>query len=486
MAGLEIYNTLTGKKEAFAPQAGTRVSMYVCGITPYDQSHLGHARTLISFDAIRSYLSFHGFDVLFAQNITDIDDKIIRRAKEKGVPPLELSEKYAAISEKEFDALGIRKPDFAPKVSRHIPDIIALIGRIEKNGYAYPTSSGVYFDVLKFRHYGRLSGQSPGTIKAGARIEIDEKKKNPQDFALWKFGEEPGAVFDSPWGRGRPGWHVECSAMAVKLLGETVDIHGGARDLVFPHHENEIAQSEAATGHPFVKFWMHAGVLTVNGEKMSKSLGNFITIEDGLKKYSPQQLRMLFLLSHYRSPMDFSDDAAVAAGSALASLHSAISAAKSCKSSSKEDGGLPGAVREAEKDFISAMDDDFDTPAAMAALFALGKKISGACSIGGVSPAAVKKAAASLEKHLAIFGLAPAGRKAGAPERDAVGKLCREFGLQVSGNEEEMVGALIALRDGARRKKDFAVSDTVRGELLAAGIVLEDRKDGTTAWHRKE
>ncbi|VVC01494.1 Cysteine--tRNA ligase [uncultured archaeon] len=482
---MEIYNTLTGKKEGFAPLRGKDVNMYVCGITPYDRSHLGHARTLVSFDVIRRYLLFHGYSVKFVQNVTDIDDKIIRRAKERGMAPLELSEKFALLSEKEFEALGMMKPDLAPKVSQHIPTIIALIGRIEKNGYAYTTESGVYFDVLKFKGYGKLSGQSPETIKAGARIEVDEKKRNPQDFALWKFGEEPGVTFPSPWGNGRPGWHIECSAMATALLGETLDIHGGARDLIFPHHENEVAQSEAATGKPFVRHWVHTGFLTVNGEKMAKSLGNFITIEDGLKKFSPQQIRMLFVLSHYRSPMDFSEDAVVAAGNALSGLHSAISAARTYSSSSSSAGDLPEAAAEAERKFLSAMDDDFDTPAAMSALFALAKRISGACSEGTAAEKEVKDAAAMLEKLLGIFNLAPAAQKADAGERGAIGKLCREFGLGVGGDEAEMVEALISFRNEARKRKDFAISDTIRGELLSAGIVLEDRKDGTVGWHRK-
>lgn len=482
---LEIYNTLSGKKEAFSPQDGKQVRMYVCGITPYDKSHLGHARTLVSFDVIRRYLIFRGYSVKFVQNVTDIDDKIIRRAKEKGVPPLELSEKYSRLSEEEFEKMGVMKPDIAPKVSQYIPAIVELIQGIEKNGFAYRTESGVYFDVLKFKGYGRLSGQSADTIKSGARIEVDERKKNPQDFALWKFGEEAGATFDSPWGQGRPGWHIECSAMANKLLGDTLDIHGGARDLIFPHHENEIAQSEAATGKQFVKCWMHTGFLTVNGEKMAKSLGNFITIEDGLKKFTPQQLRQLFLLSHYRSPIDFSEDAVVAAGNALLSLHSAISAASTYSSSSKEDGGLEPAVWEAEKKFSEAMDDDFDTPAAMAALFALGKRISGACSQGDVAPSSVKKAAAALEKLLAVFNLAPAAHKEGGKEKSVVAKICSEFGISASEKEEDMIEALIAVRNEARRKKDFAVADTIRRELVDAGIVLEDRKDGTVGWHRK-
>ena len=482
---MQIYNTLTGEKEPFIPRVEKKINMYVCGITPYDKSHLGHARTLVSFDVIRRYLIFKKFEVRYVQNVTDIDDKIIKRAKEKNMPPLELSEKYNALSEREFDMLGIMRPDFSPKVSLYISSIIELIRKIEQNGFAYKTDSGVYFDVLKFEKYGKLSGQTPDTIKAGARIEVDEKKKNPQDFALWKFGEEAGVTFESPWGRGRPGWHIECSAMATKLLGNTLDIHGGARDLIFPHHENEIAQSETATQHPFVRHWVHTGFLTVNGEKIAKSLGNFITIEDGLKKFTPQQIRMLFIMSHYRSPMDFSEEAVVAAGNALASLHSSISTAKTYSSPANMDGGLEAEAEKTEKEFFAAMDDDFDTPRAMACLFALGKKISGACSDGTTSQTSVKKAADTMEKLLSIFNIAPAARKETSEEKGRITKLCEEFGVEVSKSEQNMIEGLITVRNEAREKKDFAVSDTIRNGLSEAGIILEDRKDGTVGWHRK-
>ena len=462
---MRIYNTLTGKAEEFAPQEKKKIRMYVCGITPYDKSHLGHARTLVSFDIIRRYFLFRGFSVNYVQNVTDIDDKIINRAKERKVPPLALSKKYSEESEKEFAALGIMKPDAAPKVSECIPEIIALIARIEKNGYAYATESGVYFDVLRFAKYGSLSKQSTDAIKSGARIEVDERKKNPQDFALWKLSEEPGATFGSPWGRGRPGWHIECSAMSTSRLGETLDIHGGARDLVFPHHENEIAQSEAATGKPFVKLWMHTGFLTVNGEKMAKSLGNFVTIEDGLKKFPPQEIRMLFSLSHYRSPIDFSEAAIAAAGSSLGTLHAAIGAAKSYPLPATGNAKLSEAAHEAEMKFVAAMDEDFDTPNAMAALFALAKRITAACSDGSAGKMDALSAAATLEKLLGVFGLAPVEKELAIPE-DAIEKLVKE-------------------RDEARKKKDFAASDRIRDELADAGILLEDRKDGTTGWRRK-
>jgi len=463
---MRIYNTLSGKKEEFLPQENRHVRMYVCGITPYDKSHLGHARTIVSFDIIRRYFLFRGFKVTYVQNVTDIDDKIIKRAKERKMPPLQLSEKFGKESELEFEKLGAMRPDSSPKVSECIPEIISLIGKIEKNGFAYATESGVYFDVLKFQPYGSLSGQSPSEIKAGARIEVDEKKKNPQDFALWKLGEEEGVTFDSPWGRGRPGWHIECSAMSTSRLGDTLDIHGGARDLIFPHHENEIAQSEAATGKKFVRLWMHTGFLTVNGEKMAKSVGNFVTIEDGLKKFSPQAIRMLFALSHYRSPIDFSEEAVRSAESSLSSLHSAVLAARSYSSSGTAKTGLLEEAKLAEKEFLERMDDDFDTPNAVVCLFSLAKRISGAVSQGSASEDEVGQAAGVLGRLLALFNLAPIKGKA----------------EMVS--EKEILRA-ISLRDSARGSKDFATSDRIRKELSEAGVILEDRKDGTTLWRRK-
>ncbi|MCX6772134.1 MAG: cysteine--tRNA ligase [Candidatus Micrarchaeota archaeon] len=481
---MKIQNTLSGKKEEFVPLSGRKVNMYVCGVTPYDSSHLGHARTFVSFDAIRRYLIFKGYDVTFVQNVTDIDDKIINRARERKMEPIALSDKYTKQYEKECVALGIMQPDIAPRVSGSIPQIIALISLLEKKGFAYRTSSGVYFDVAKFPEYGKLSHQTSETLKAGARIEVDEEKKSPQDFALWKLGVEPGATFGSPWGNGRPGWHIECSAMATSLLGGTIDIHGAGRDLIFPHHENEIAQSESATGKKFVRFWMHTGFFTIDGEKMAKSLGNFITIDDGLEKYGAQPLRTLFLLSHYSSPIDFSEDAVKAAGSALASLHGALSSARTYSSKAGKGGSLAAAASEAELEFVAAMDDDFDTPKAMAALFSLAKKISGACSEGSASETEVKQAAAVLEKLLAVFNLAPAAAGKAPGTASAVEKICKELGIPPSSSLEENILSLIAARNNARKKKDFAASDAIRSALAGAGILLEDRKDGTTGWRR--
>ncbi|MCX6770391.1 MAG: cysteine--tRNA ligase [Candidatus Micrarchaeota archaeon] len=480
---MKIHNTLSGRKEEFAPLEGKTVRMYVCGITPYDKSHLGHARTLISFDIIRRYLAYRGYDVKFVQNVTDIDDKIIKRARERKMLPLALSEKYMAESETEFLALGIMKPDFSPKVSGFIPQIISLIEKIEARGFAYSTKTGVYFDVAKFKSYGKLSGQKQDGVMAGARVEVDEAKKNPQDFALWKLDDEPGATFGSPWGRGRPGWHIECSAMAMAILGSTIDIHGGALDLVFPHHENEIAQSEAATGEPFARFFMHTGFLTVKGEKMSKSLGNFITIEDGLKKFEAVHMRMLFAMAHYKSPMDFTEESVKAAGNSLASLHSAVLAARTYapqKGAGKK--RLELAAREAKENFILAMDDDFDTPAAMAELFHFAKSINGACSEGSESAEEVKAAGKIMEELLAIFNLAP-GKSSDGKAADEIDAVCRKFGITVEGALEEKILALINARQEARKAKDFARSDQIRDALAGIGIVVEDRRDGSAGWH---
>jgi len=483
---MHIKNTLSGKKEEFTSLRASKVTMYVCGVTPYDASHLGHARTFVSFDNMRRYLLFRGYEVTFVQNVTDIDDKIINRARERKLAPTKLADKYAKQSEEECVQLGVLQPDIAPRVSGCIPQILSLIGKLEEKGVAYKTSTGVYFDVSKFPEYGKLSRQSSETLRAGARVEVDEEKKNPQDFALWKFGEEPGATFGSKWGNGRPGWHIECSAMATSLLGDTIDIHGGARDLIFPHHENEIAQSEAATGKPFVRYFVHTGFLTVNGEKMAKSLGNFITISDGLKKYGAQPLRMLFSLSHYSSPIDFTEDSVRAAGSALLSLHSALAAARTySSSSSKGDPALAEAALGVEKGFIAAMDDDFDTPSAMASLFALAKRISGACSEGSASTQEVKSAAAVLEKLLGVFNLLPQESRAGSADATAaVAQVCKQFGIAPSSSFEEMVAALISARNAARKKKDFVASDAIRAGLAKAGIALEDRKDGSSGWRK--
>lgn len=306
MSELQVYNTLTGRKEKFTPLVPGQIGMYVCGVTVYDHCHIGHARGAIIFDVIRRYLEYRGFAVKYIRNITDIDDKIIKRAQEEGCTAKEIAQKYTVDYYQDMERLGVRQATFEPKATEHIEEIIALIRRLEERGYAYRVEGGdVYFDIRKFPAYGRLSKRSLDSMQAGARVEVDSRKKDPLDFVLWKSAKEGEPAWESPWGAGRPGWHIECSAMSIKHLGETFDIHGGGEDLIFPHHENEIAQSEAATGKPFVRYWLHNGFVNINQEKMSKSLKNFFTIKEVLARYSSETLRLFLLSTHYRSPVNF-------------------------------------------------------------------------------------------------------------------------------------------------------------------------------------
>ncbi|HPU35217.1 MAG TPA: cysteine--tRNA ligase, partial [Bacillota bacterium] len=305
---MEIYNTLTRRKETFQPREPGKVYMYVCGPTTYNYIHLGNARPLVFFDTVRRYLLYKGYDVLYVQNFTDVDDKIINRAREEGEDPLSLARKYINEYFKDADALNVRRADRHPRVSDHMPDIVRVVEELVQKGFAYEVDGDVYFEVRKFPGYGKLSGRSLEDMQAGARVEVDSRKRDPMDFALWKAAKPGEPSWDSPWGPGRPGWHIECSVMSLKYLGPGFDIHGGGYDLVFPHHENEIAQSEAATGKPFVRYWMHNGFITVNEEKMSKSLGNFFLVRDILSRFSPEVVRFFLLSTHYRSPLDFDDE----------------------------------------------------------------------------------------------------------------------------------------------------------------------------------
>lgn len=319
-----IYNTLTRRKEEFVPINGNKVNIYTCGPTVYDFFHVGNARVFITFDMVRNYLKFRGYDVTFVQNFTDIDDKMIKRANEEDITVKELGERFIAEYFKDADALGIQRADVHPRATEHINDIINLIEILIDKGYAYVVDGDVYYEARKFKEYGKLSRQNVDELEAGARIEPGEKKRDPMDFALWKAQKPGEPAWDSPWGKGRPGWHIECSVMAMRYLGETIDIHGGGPDLIFPHHENEIAQSEAATGKPFAKYFMHVGYLNINNQKMSKSLGNFFTVRDILKKYDPEVLRFFMLSSHYRSPINFSEDLMQQAKNSLERLYNAL------------------------------------------------------------------------------------------------------------------------------------------------------------------
>ena len=460
---LKIYNDLHRRKEAFEPLEPGRVRMYVCGMTVYDYCHLGHARVVVVFDVVQRYLKARGFEVTYVRNITDIDDKIIQRANEQGVPFHELTARFIDAMHEDFDALGVERPTIEPRATEHLGEILAMIERLIERGHAYVAENGdVYYDVRSFPEYGKLSGKSIDDLEAGARVEPGEGKRDPLDFALWKAAKPGEPAWDSPWGQGRPGWHIECSAMSTTALGDTFDIHGGGADLTFPHHENEIAQSEGATGHPFVRYWMHNGFVRVNDEKMAKSLGNFFTIREILERYRPEEVRYFILTSHYRSPLNYDETHLVNARKALDRLYTALR-------------GLPAAEPgEAEKyveAFNAAMDDDFNTPEALAVLFELVREIN---RERGQDPEKAARMGAELKRLGGILGLLQDD-----PEAWLKGGSGGESGLS-----DEQIEALIQQRLEARKARNWAEADRIRDELKAQGIVLEDTPQGTI-WRRE-
>ena len=453
---LKIHNTLTRTKETFVPMAPGRVRMYVCGMTVYDYCHIGHARVMVVFDVVQRWLRASGFQVTYVRNITDIDDKIIRRAAENGEPIGRLTERFIGYMDEDAAALGVQKPDHEPRATGYIPQMLALIGELESNGLAYRVPSGdVNYPVRKFPGYGKLSGKSLDELRAGERVEIDREKQDPLDFVLWKHSQKDEPAWRSPFGDGRPGWHIECSAMSSALLGQTFDIHGGGEDLQFPHHENEIAQSEGAHGGRFVNYWMHNGFVRVDEEKMSKSLGNFFTIREVLAKYDPEVVRFFILRAHYRSPLNYSDRHLDEARSGLGRLYTALKAAAAAT------GAIDWADQHAAR-FRAAMDDDFNTPEAIAVLFELANEVNRSGS----------GAAAALLRQLGgVLGLL--GRPAEAfLQRGVAGDWTAE-----------RIEAAIAARNAARKGRDFAEADRIRKELLDAGIALEDSPRGTT-WRK--
>ncbi|MEM2538898.1 MAG: cysteine--tRNA ligase, partial [Candidatus Bathyarchaeia archaeon] len=400
---LRILNTLGMRKEEFIPLREGEVRIYVCGPTVYDFIHIGNARAFVVADVVRRYLEYKGFKVTLVSNITDIDDKIIRRAQEMGLSIQQIGEIYSDAYFEDIAALNIKKPDINPRATQHIPDMIVAIQKLIEKGYAYEAGGDVYFDVLKFNDYGKLSGNKMEALEAGARIEVNPKKKNPADFALWKARKEGEPGWHSPWGWGRPGWHIECSTMAMKYLGETFDIHMGGKDLIFPHHENEIAQAEALTGKPFARYWIHNEWLTVNGQKMSKSLGNFITVRDALKTYSPQVLRFFLISAHYRSPIDFNEESMKAAKANVERIFGALERLLSLKERDRgweEEEKLVLQVREAKKKFEESMDDDFNTPLAIAAVFEIVKAVNSYADRNSEIEAAAKKEVYEIFKTL--------------------------------------------------------------------------------------
>ena len=480
---LHIFNTRTGRKEDFVPIAPPRVGMYVCGVTVYDLSHLGHGRGALVFDVVRRYLAYAGYRVTYVRNFTDIDDKIIKRAAERGVPWRELAETYIREYVVDMTALGVRPADIEPKATEHVREIIELVASLVAKGKAYAVDGDVYFRVKAFPTYGELGHRDLEEMLAGARVEVDERKEDPMDFALWKSSKPGEPWWESPWGKGRPGWHIECSAMAMKHLGEQLDIHGGGKDLAFPHHENETAQTEAVTGRPFVRIWMHNGFVNVNQEKMSKSLGNFFTIRDVLKKYDAEALRFFLLGTHYRSPIDFSDQQLADATRTLDRLYRLIDEVGRLASAPGEgprDEEAATAVAGLEERFREAMDDDFNTAGALGEIFKAARAVSGAMARnGGLERATLAGFVAAVRSIGAVLGLFESEPAAWAERLRAL----ERAGLG-GGVDPAWVEGKIADRAAARAARDFAAADRVRAELLERGVTLEDGPGGTV-WRLK-
>ena len=458
---MKIYNSQTRRKEEFVPIEPGKVRIYSCGPTVYNYFHIGNARPFIMFDLLRRYLEYRGYEVKFVQNFTDIDDKMIKRANEEGTTVEELGDRFIAEYFKDADALGIHRATVHPRATRHIGDIIGLIKRLEKNGLAYNVNGDVYFDTEAFPGYGKLSGQNLEDLEVGARIDVDDAKRHPMDFALWKAQKPGEPAWPSPWGMGRPGWHIECSAMSMKYLGETIDIHCGGKDLLFPHHENEIAQSEGATGKPFVHYWMHNGHINVDNQKMSKSLGNFFTVRDISKEFDLEAVRMFMISAHYRSPVNFSKEMIEQSKAALDRLYTArdnwtflLDHAPERELNEAEQ-ALIAKGREAVAKFDEAMDDDLNTADAIGAIFELVKEGNLAIT-ADTARAAIKSTLSTLKEMTDVLGIL-------ARENDAI---------------PDDIKALVEQRKQARAEKNWAESDRLRDEITARGFVLEDTPKG--------
>lgn len=486
---LRIYNTLTGKKEEFVPQTPGKVSMYVCGVTVYDHCHIGHARANVVFDVVYRYLRHIGYDVTYVRNYTDVDDKIINRANKEGVDFREITERFIREFDSDMSALGIELPTYQPRATEHIGDIVRIVSALVEKGFAYQAGGDVYFNVERYDEYLKLSKRNLEDMKAGARIEVDERKEHPMDFVLWKEAKPGEPSWDSPWGKGRPGWHIECSAMSMRFLGETIDIHGGGKDLVFPHHENEIAQSEAATGKPFVRYWLHNGFVNINSEKMSKSLGNFFTIKEVLDRYEAEVLRFFLLTAHYRSPLDFSDQNMNEAEAGLDRIYTALAKMEESAAEVTDDGldGMPKKLNEAHAEllekaasfperFREAMDDDFNTAQALGAVFDLVRCVNRVVAEAPKPQDVVRRLLSRSRKVLE-----EAGRVMGIfrTEPRAYLDRARERKLKELGITRVEIEKLIEERSAARKARDFAKSDEIRDALLARNIVLLDSPRGT-------
>lgn len=459
---MKLYNTLSQQKETFVPIEAGKVRMYSCGPTVYNYFHIGNARPFIVFDVLRRFLEYTGYEVTFIQNFTDVDDKIINRSHEEGIAPSEVSEKYIQEYFTDADALGIKRANAHPKVSENMPEIIAMIKTLEEKGLAYNVDGNVYYRVDEFEDYGKLSKQSIDDLRSGARIDVNDEKQSPLDFALWKKKKDGEPYWESPWGQGRPGWHIECSAMSKKHLGETIDIHGGGQDLIFPHHENEIAQSEGSCGKPFANYWVHNGYINIDNEKMSKSKGNFFTVRDIAKKFDLEVVRMFLLMAHYRSPVNFSEPLLQQAATALERLYTAkfqmifLLENATLEVATATETQWMDSLAKYKKDFVAAMEDDINTADAIAVIFELVRDLNSNLDATSSKPAIIAGQALFTELTN-VLGLA-------VKEKET--------------NLDEAVEDLITQRQAARKAKDFKRADEIRDELLAMGIVLEDTREG--------
>lgn len=475
---LKIYNVLTRQKETFQPVFEGKVNMYVCGPTVQDYVHIGHAKTYVNFDVVVRYLRYSGYDVLYVQNLTDVghlldsgEDRVLKKARQSSVTPMQVVEKYTRIYFDNMDALGVQRPDISPRASAHVPEQIEMVQQLIELEHAYESNGSVYFDVSSFPDYGKLSGRVVEELEGGARVAVLDEKRHPADFALWKRAEPEHLLrWNSPWGEGFPGWHIECSAMARKYLGETFDIHGGGIDNIFPHNECEIAQSEAAHGKDFARYWMLVGSLTLDGVKMSKSLGNTLTLQEALQRWRPEAIRTFILSSHYSNPIDFSSEAVEAARKGWERLYGAVRLAREQLRTARPGEASPAVlemVTVAKANFMERMDDDFNAPAGLAVLQELTRQVNSLLNEGGPQTQGSLQAIDQVYRELGgqVLGIIPdetAGSGGGSAER-----------------EEGLMRLLIALRAQARQNRDWATADQIRDQLKAVGIVLEDRPDGT-------
>ena len=482
---MKIHNSMSKSKEEFIPMNGNEVKMYACGITVYDDCHIGHAKQAIIFDIIKRYLTYKGYDVKYVRNYTDVDDKIIARANELGINALDYSQDRINEVERVMGLLGVRKPDVEPKASENIQNIIEFVSKLIEKGYAYPSDRGdVYFSVKSYPNYGKLSKRNPDDMLNGVRKDIEEGKRDPLDFALWKSAKEGEISWDSPWGKGRPGWHIECSAMNLRYLGEQVDIHGGGKDLIFPHHENEIAQTEALTGKPFAKYWVHNGLITINGQKMSKSLGNSLTVKDALAKYDKEVIKYMLMQKHYSSTVDINDAEFLQAEKHMYYFYNTLKEIDNVLKSvpANQDEVKDDVLSKIEPDFVEAMDDDFNSAQAYANLFATmkytnnilaDKKLDAQAKSNLLN--AIKEKVVTLYNILSIFEEEP---------EEFINNLKQKYLVKLSISAEEIQNK-INERMLAKQNKEYQKADEIRNELDAMGIVLLDSKDGTT-WNIKE